>query len=909
MGTTFPPSSELAAALSCRRAGYFALLGPVILANVSTVWFWQKIKTEARRDGPRAVPGADGFTGPCYPRNAGLVAGLPTGTVTLLFTDIEGSTQLVHELGASYGELLAEHRRLMREVFSRCRGVEVDTQGDAFFVAFARATDAVAAAREAQTVLAGGPVRVRIGVHTGEPVVAEEGYVGIDVHRAARIMAAAHGGQVLLSETTRPLVEPTENVRDLGPHRLKDLSEPQHLYQLGEGSFPPPRTLYRTNLPILSSAFVGRERELEQTGVLLRSHRLVTLLGPGGSGKTRLAMQLAADAAEGFPDGVFWVPLQALRDAALVERAIAAALETDGELVEQVGNKRMLVLLDNFEQLMDAAPMVASLLAATPNLRLLVTSREPLRVGSEQRYPVEPLPQHDAVTLFVERARRVAPGFHLTPAVQEICRRLDGLPLAIELAAARVALLEPEQLLDRLERRLPMLTSGSRDAPARQRTLRDTIAWSYDLLDAAEQQVFRRLAVFRGGFSVDAAETVCDADLDRLESLTVKSLIRRWDTGRLGMLDTIREYARECLERSGEASAIRRRHAEFFLELAESANLNPNTLDAAKPIRHDIARLEQNEIYGALSWALETGAVLLGLRLANAIGGWLWSINYPEEGLRYFDQLLETADVRDVPDDILADGLREYAAQAFLTGDLQKSEQLTSRSLALYEQIGDDHGRAVMLHRLGVTVLGAGELDRARALVEESHTIHRRLQDQWGVCQTVGTLGAIARDTGDNELAYDLITESAATARAIGGGFTDWWASDMLAEVACLSLREGRIDDAETHAREALRLADQIGYHAGRVFGVGVLAAVSAVHGDVERATHLWASIQHEDCTAPLGGWRRHRAECEALIRQVDPRIPGDPFPMSNEVTLDDAVLIALDDTTPRPPRPPGRAG
>ncbi|HEV8602830.1 MAG TPA: adenylate/guanylate cyclase domain-containing protein [Gaiellaceae bacterium] len=459
---------------------------------------------------------------------------LPTGTVTLLFTDIEGSTRLLHELGERYADVLSEHRRVLREAFSRHGGVEVDTQGDAFFVAFARAGDAVAAAGEAQYALTNGPVRVRIGVHTGEPVVTEEGYVGADVHRAARIMGAGHGGQVLLPETTRQLLDTTAELRELGDHRLKDLTAPQRLYQLGDGDFPPLRTLYRTNLPIQPTPLVGRERELEEAGALVRSHRLLTLTGPGGSGKTRLALQLAAEAVAQFPDGVFWVPLQALRDPALVERAIGASVGADNGLIEHVANKRLLVLLDNFEQLIEAAPVVSSLLAGTLNAKVLVTTREPLHIEPEQRYQVEPLPDDDAAVLFVERAQAVILGFRPTQAVGEICRRLDGLPLAIELAAARVALLDPDELLARLDRRLPLLGSRSRDAPARQRTLRATIEWSHELLEPDEQELFCRLAVFRGSFSLEAAEAVCDADLDALESLVVKNLVRRWGSCRLG---------------------------------------------------------------------------------------------------------------------------------------------------------------------------------------------------------------------------------------------------------------------------------------------------------------------------------------------------------------------------------------
>jgi predicted ATPase len=578
-----------------------------------------------------------------------------------------------------------------------------------------------------------------------------------------------------------------------------------------------------------------------------------------------------------------------------VERAIRASIGADDGLIEYISNKRLLVLLDNFEQVIEAASSVAALLAATPNAKVLVTSREPLQVESERRYPVEPLPDRDAVTLFVERAQSVAPRFEVTPAVEEICQRLDGLPLAVELAAARVALLEPDELLRRLDRRLAFLASSFRDAPERQRTLRGTIAWSYELLDSAEQELFRRLAVFRGSFSIEAAETICDADLTLLESLVIKSLVRRWGSGRLGLLDTIREFALERLEESPAADDIHRRHAEFFLDLAESANLNPSLFDQTKPIRHELAWQEQNEIYGALAWALETKSLTLGLRLATNVGGYLWSVNRPQEGVRYFDRLVENANLDDVPPEILADALREYGAQAFLAGDTDKAQRLTEQSLAIYEQLGDEHGCAVMLHRLGINELAAGDIERARAHVEESQALHRRRSDEWGVGQTLGALGAIARETGNEALAYELMAQSGAIARDIGGGFADWWASGTLAERGFLSLNAGRLDEADSHAREALALSNELHDRAGRVFGVGLLAAIAAARGQLDHALRLWTAIEHEDAVAPLGGWRRHRESCEALIREAGAQEPERRRGADDRITLDEAVRLALE--------------
>jgi predicted ATPase len=593
---------------------------------------------------------------------------------------------------------------------------------------------------------------------------------------------------------------------------------------------------------------------------------------------------------------VFWVPLQAVRDPALVERAIGASLGADDGLVEHVSNKHLLVVLDNFEQVVEAATTVSSLLSETPNAKVVATSREPLELDAEQRYPVEPLPENDAVTLFLERARAVAPDFSATSAVREICERLDALPLAIELAAARVALLDADELLARLDRRLPLLASRSRDAPARQRTLRATIEWSYDLLEPEEQELFRRLAAFRGSFSVDAAEAICDADLDLLEALVVKSLLRRWGSGRLGMLDTIREYAVERFEESAESEAIRRRHAEFFLAVAEEANLNPSSLDPRKPVRIDTAIREQNEMLGALAWALESGAVPLALRLTTAVGGWLWSIDDPQEGLGYFERLLELPDVDRAPPEVLADALREYAAQAELTGQYERAAALYERSLMLFEELGDDRGRAVLLHRVGNVAMKRGDLGRAREAVEQSRAIHEEQDDEWGVAQTLGTLGAIARDEGDEANAYDLLARSAAIARDIGEtGVVAWWTGGMLAELAALSLKAGRIDPAESQAREALALGAELHDRASRVFAIGLLACVAVERGEVEHGGHLWGAIEGEDTGAPLGGWRRHRVDFEARIREL----AGPEFERGcaegRELTLEDAVALALD--------------
>ena len=652
----------------------------------------------------------------------------------------------------------------------------------------------------------------------------------------------------------------------------------------------PPLTPSQANLPSPTSSLIGRERELEEAEGLLASCRVLTLTGPGGSGKTRLALQLAAESVDCFPDGVFWVPLQAISDPALVEAAIKGSVRAEGSLIAHVAGKRMLILLDNFEQVVEAAPVVSSLVAGTPNAKVLITSRAPLHLDVENRYPVEPLTEHDAQTLFVERAQAIAPGDYPAAVVGEICRRLDGLPLAIELAAARVTLLRPDDLLARLEQRLPLLTNRSRDAPDRQRTLRATIAWSYNLLDPEEQQVFARMGVFAGSFSLEAAETVCDSRLDTLESLVEKNLVRRWESGRLGLLDTIREYAAERLDESNEADDVRRRHAAFFLDVAEGANLNAGTLDVRQPMRHDIAAREQGNIRVALAWAVATSAPALGLAIATSVE-WFWIMHDPREGMRWFARMLELPEAERVAAQTRAHALRAYGGCTDIAGDDEAATHLYEHSLALFSQLGDEHGRAVLLHRLGIQAMRRSELERAGELVKASHAIHERSDDRWGLAQTIGTLGALARDAGDDARALELIAKSASLAREL---CIPWWESGMLTELAQLALNAGSLDEARTRAREALALADRIRDRSGRVFGVGLFARLAVEEGQFELAGRLWGAIEHEDVGAPLGGWRRHRHRCEERIRDAASPEFERGYAEGHAMTLNDAVTLAF---------------
>jgi predicted ATPase/class 3 adenylate cyclase len=491
---------------------------------------------------------------------------LPTGTVTFLFTDVEGSTQLLHELGAeAFAGTIGAHRQVIREACARHDGVEVDTQGDAFFVAFAAAPAALAAAAELTDALSSGSVRVRVGLHTGTPLRSDEGYVGIDVHRAARIAASGHGGQVLVSQETAALVD--GDLRDLGEHRFKDLLAAERVYQLGSEDFPPLRSLGRTNLPVAAWPLLGRGRELAEIRALVNGGvRLLTLTGPGGSGKTRLALQSAAELSEEFLDGTFFVSLAPLRDASAVRSTVAEAvgLQPDDDVAGWLSSRRVLLVLDNLEHLEGVAAVVAELLVG--DVVVLATSRAPLHLTVERELPVEPLLDDAAAELFVSRAAAGGRQIAVDDTVTAVCRRLDNLPLAIELAAARVKLLSPAALLQRLDEVLPLLAGGAIDLPERQRTLRATIEWSYDLLDSDAQAAFRRLSVFRGSFTLDAAQQVTGAELDQLAALLDHSLLKALGDERFFLLETLREDARERLDEAGETADFTLRHARWYLD-------------------------------------------------------------------------------------------------------------------------------------------------------------------------------------------------------------------------------------------------------------------------------------------------------------------------------------------------------
>jgi predicted ATPase/class 3 adenylate cyclase len=687
---------------------------------------------------------------------------LPRGTVTFLFTDIEGSTRLLQELGDSYAETLAKHRRVLRHAFDSHGGVEVDTQGDAFFVAFARAKDALAAAAEGRDALDGGPIRVRIGLHTGEPLLGDEGYVGLDVHRGARICATAHGGQVVLSGRTRSLLAADSDLVDLGLHRLKDLTEPERLYQLGADQFPPLRSLNATNLPVQPTALVGRERELAEVLAFARSSRLVTLVGAGGSGKTRLALQAAAELVDDFKDGVFWVPLAALAEAELVLPAIAAVLGARDDVAQFVDEKRMLLLLDNLEQIIDAAPALGELLGSCPNLTLLATSRAPLRLAGEQEYEVPLLPEAEARELFAQRARQVKPAFEPDEHVVEICRRLDGLPLALELAAARAKVLSPEQILERLGRSLDLLTSGTRDLPERQRTLRATIEWSYQLLDEDEKRFFSHLAVFAGSFDLEAAEEVGGAGLETLEALVNKSLLRQTHEGRFFLLETIREYGAELLEQSGEADELRRCLAEFYVTRIEAIEEQLFIGDQRRAL--DEIQADFDNLRAVIERALHQGKVDVVLRLCGALDMFWHARGHVAEAARWLEAALD-AGTDAVSPLVRAKTLCSLGTIAALKGDQARADLLLDESIELFRQLPETRDLSYALDAKSEVATAHGDLRRARECAEEAVAVAQRSGDWYRTTSSLDRLAYVALFQGDNAEARRLMNEALRAAR------------------------------------------------------------------------------------------------------------------------------------------------
>ena len=901
----------------------------------------------------------------------------PSGTVTFLFSDIEGSSRLEREVGTdAYAAILARHRAILRAAFAAHHGEEQSTEGDSFFVVFASATDAIRAAVDAQRGLAaedwpdGRTVRVRIGVHTGEASHSQEGYVGIDINRTARIAATGHGGQVVVSAATQGLVgDPPAGVawRELGASfRLRDFPEPERLYQLDieglDNDFPTLRTIDArpNNLPTTVTTFVGRERELAEARRLLTGSRLLTITGPGGVGKTRFALELAAALGTEHPDGTFYVPLEPVDDPRLVPGTIVRAvgiLETGTRepmelLIELLGKQRVMLVLDNFERLTGAIPIVADLLRAGPGLRIVVTSRAILHLSGEQEFPLDGLAypawagsltpseragragmdaramepgrliDYAAVRLFVERAMAARPSFRLDPAsataVARICARLDGLPLAIELAAVRVRLLSPDAILARLERQFELDASGARDVPERQRTLRGAIAWSYDLLDEPSRRLLERMAVFVDGCDLDTAERVCGPSeelgrdvFDGIAELADQSLIRRSEVDgevRFTMPETIRAFALERLEARGEADPIRRRHALAFLDLARVAA--PELAGDRQRAWLERLEREHDNLRAAIAWAVDVPEPAVAVEFAYRLWRFWQKRGHFGEARRRLDDLAGRSWIADDPVGH-AHVLEALGGIAYWQGDFAASLPAYRSALEIWRAVGDRTEIANALYNLAFTYnIDANSKEHepsfdmkfARPLLDESLAIYRELGDQRGIGNVLWAIGGT--DTfGDRPTeALPVLVEARDAFRAIGDRTMEAWTLHMTGVV---DIALGDVAAAGDAFRHALRHFVESGDLTGQALIVDDFATMALVSGDKERGIRLWAAARRVQETIGTGLVEAQMSG-SGKPAWLQPA-PGDATPErraeleaeGRSWTLEEALAYATDDVIP----------
>jgi predicted ATPase/class 3 adenylate cyclase len=877
------------------------------------------------------------------------MAELPSGTVTFLLTDVEGSTALWEQAPEAMRTALARHDALFDVAVSEHGGLHIRPrgEGDSRFAVFASALEAVTAAVAIQRAFAAEPwttprpISVRIGVHTGEAQLRDGDYYGAAVNRCARLRGIGHGGQILLSEATATLARDdlpaSTSLVEIGTHRLKDLTRPEQVFQLVIPGLPsdfPPLSSLRTglhNLPVQPTVLLGREREVGEVRALLARDdvRLVTLTGPGGTGKTRLSLQVAAEVVDSYDDGAFIVELASIVDATLVPSAIAQVLgvrDVGGHpllerLKDHLRSRTLLLVLDNFEQVLPAAPVVADLLATSPGLKMLLTSREPLRLRGEREYAVPPLALPDthhlpeaaalsryaAVALFIERSVAIRADFAVTnengSTVAEICRRLDGLPLAIELAAARIRLLPPQAMLARLERRLPLLTGGARDLPARQQTLRGAIAWSYDLLDEAERALFRRLSIFVGGWTLEAAETVSNSEelgvdvLEGVASLVAKSLVRQ-ETGlegepRFGMLETIREYGLEQLEASGEVDATRRQYVAFFMSLAEQAE--PMLLGREQLTWLRRLDLEHGNVRAILAWSRDQHIPDdVGLRLAGALP-WYWYFrNHLGEGRGWVEPMLVSSVAA------ARTGARArvlYAAARFANhqADYQRVQVLAHESATIFREVGDLQGAGRSLAVLGVAAGTEGQIAAGRSALEESVMIARAVGDRWGVAYALGQLAGVAHYEGDIRAARALREQSASLAREIGERYT---LGVALAGQALLTRLQGDPDESTVLFQEALLVSSQLEDPVIVPRALAGLASAARSAADYDKAARLFGTVEalrEASGTRELPAWR---VIFDQDILEVRAALGDESFAAAwaegRGMTLEQAVTYAL---------------
>ena len=875
---------------------------------------------------------------------------LPAGTVTFLFTDIEGSTRLLQQLGDHYAELLSGYREILRSVATSHGGQEIDSAGDACFFAFSRVSDAVAAGVDAQRALGthawpeGTVARSRMGIHTGQPIAREGAYVGIDVHRAARICDAGHGGQILISDATRIVLEQAlpdaVTLKLLGEYRLKDLLRPERLFQVLHPdlleTFPPLRTLdaHPNNLPPQPTAFIGRERELTRTRAALLDEgvRLLTLTGAGGIGKSRLALQLAAEVIHQFRHGAFFVPLAHITDPRMIVPSIAQILsvnEAPGRpllhnLQEYLEDRQTLLVLDNLEQVAEAASVIDQLLGTCPDLRIVATSRERLRLSWEREFPVpvleiperrkEPLDtvsRNPAVALFVNRCRFVQPEFALTAdnveAVAAICIRLEGLPLAIELAAARIKILTPEEIARRLDDQSRLLRGGPRDAPQRHQSLQAAISWSYELLTPDERRLFRSLAVFRGGFALESAEAVGSGDtldiLDGLTSLVDKSLLRRVTapdrSARFLMLETIREYGVEQLAAAGELDDAKTRHAGHLASLSEQAEEALGTAEEEGWL-HRLWRDTEN-LRSAIDWSLRSSGHT-SARLACGLG-WLFYLHgHLTEGRARLGQILQAAS--NVDDYLRARVVLPAGVLAWSVGEWDQARTWLEQSLELFRLHGDARREAMATAFVGHVARSTGEFEEASKRYQTALSIYRGLGNDWGIAWALFDLGLAARDRGNDDEALALHEQSLALFRKQGYRWGTAWA---LWNLGVLAHRRGDDVRARDRFAESLALYRGLDDRRGIAQSLEGLAAVIFVAGRLREAARVLSAADalRAGLGAPVA--LSDRREYDRTLEGVRASMAVDEFEREwtsgRSLEADEAIQLALDAAQPPPPR------
>ncbi len=832
------------------------------------------------------------------------MAPLQSGIVTFLFTDIEGSTRLWETDLRAMSAALVRHDELLRSAIEAAGGQVFNTAGDAFCAVFPLPADAIAAAIAAQQALAdqrsgsGTALRVRMAIHAGHAEMRDGDYFGPPLNRVARLLSTGHGSQILVSRSASDLARDHlpagVSLRDLGEHALKDLQQPERVFQvLAPGlvdDFPPLRTAEQLlrNVPRPTTALIGREAEIATVRRLFglapssngdqQTARILTLTGPGGAGKTRLALHLATELGVAFSDGAAFVPLASLSDPAHVPTAIANALELGDPgampmrdfVLQQLQQQHLLLILDNLEQVMGAADLVADLLLHCPRIAVVATSRQRLNLRGEQEVPIPPLalPQlrrqkvlatslasdpntptideiraSEAVRLFVERARLVQPTFDVTPenadAIVEICLRLDGLPLAIELAAARARHLSPQALLARFDRRLDVLSRGQRDLPARQQTMRDTIAWSYDLLDAAEQRLFAGLSIFVGGATLEACEEIVEVPgidlLEVLESLADKSLIRFVldEESRVSMLETIRDFARERLEASGDLSSVALRHADYFLRLAEETEPLLEGREQTRTL--DRLDRDQGNLRSAIIWWRDQGETERALRMSGALWRFWWLRGDMEDGRTLLEGLLLQS--ASVLASVRAKALNGAGVLAESQGESEQSARFHEESLAISRALGDLRGVAWSLNNLGVVAINSGDLERAEMLLQENLAVAEATGDTASIALALMDLGQVAHHLADHDLAASFFTRSLEHFRKLGNESHMARALNNLGDVA---FRRGDYQRAQALLAESLTLHRRVGDRLGIASTMNNLASLANTQGDLDTAMGLY---------------------------------------------------------------------